>query len=78
MFNELRCKYRKFKSDDEEDMTLEGRAAKVNNISSSFAALSNEEILSGDDQWYCSCCKEHRDIKKKMEIYSVHGRTEVR
>lgn len=71
MFNELRCKYRKFKSDDEEDMTLEGRAAKVNNISSSFAALSNEEILSGDDQWYCSCCKEHRDIKKKMEIYSV-------
>ena len=70
IFNELRCKYRRF-SCNEEDMTLEARAARVNGIASSFGAYSNEEVLSGDDQWYCSKCKEHRDIKKKMEIYSV-------
>lgn len=33
--------------------------------------FSQEETLSGDDQWYCRKCKEHRDIKKKLELYKV-------
>lgn len=68
MFNELRCKYRRFQ---EEDETLDGRAQKVLNLKSCFLGYSTEETLGGDDQWYCNICKEHRDITKKLEIYSV-------
>ena len=55
----------------EDDMTVEGRAKKSLNLKACFAGLSAEEVLSGDDQWYCNVCKEHRDITKKLEIYSV-------
>lgn len=40
-------------------------------IASCFKGYSEEETLSGDDQWYCSKCKEHRDITKKLELYSA-------
>ncbi|KAH6565831.1 hypothetical protein BASA50_000052 [Batrachochytrium salamandrivorans] len=33
--------------------------------------FSREEILDGDDTMYCSKCKEHRPISKKLDIYSV-------
>lgn len=36
-----------------------------------FSGYSSEEMLGGDDQWYCNKCKEHRDINKKLEIYSA-------
>ena len=36
-----------------------------------FKAFSTEEMLSGNDQWYCSKCKEHRDINKKLELYKI-------
>ena len=26
-------------------------------------------MLTGDDQWYCSKCKEHRDAYKKLDLY---------
>ena len=26
-------------------------------------------MLSGDDQWYCGKCKEHRDAYKKLDLY---------
>lgn len=67
-FNELRTRYRKFA---EEDESIEGRSSKALNLASCFNGFSTEEILSGDDQWYCNVCKEHRDITKKLEIYST-------
>ena len=66
-FNELRCKYRR-KGDDS---TMDSRAQKTVNLSACFNGYSSEETLSGDDQWYCNICKEHRDITKKMELYST-------
>jgi ubiquitin carboxyl-terminal hydrolase 8 len=33
--------------------------------------FQEEERLSGDDQWYCPRCKEHRDAGKRMEIYKL-------
>ncbi|KAJ3115644.1 CSN-associated deubiquitinating enzyme Ubp12, partial [Nowakowskiella sp. JEL0407] len=30
-----------------------------------------EEILGEEDTWYCSNCKEHKRIKKKLDIWSV-------
>ena len=40
-------------------------------LESCFKAFSTEELLSGDDQWYCNKCKEHRDIHKKLELYKI-------
>ena len=54
-------------SDSEDD----GRSGKGHNLASCFSSFSIEETLGGDDQWYCNVCKEHRDIKKKLEIYKV-------
>lgn len=56
---------------DDEDKTLEGRGKKSLTLGSCFNGYSTEETLSGDDQWYCNVCKEHRDISKKLELYSV-------
>lgn len=36
-----------------------------------FNEYSIEETLGGDDQWYCSTCKEHRDITKKLELWKT-------
>lgn len=33
--------------------------------------FSQEEKLTGKDQWYCSKCKDHVDSLKKMEIYKL-------
>mmetsp|Transcript_1956 Transcript_1956/g.3405 ORF Transcript_1956/g.3405 Transcript_1956/m.3405 type:complete len:240 (+) Transcript_1956:2248-2967(+) len=38
-------------------------------LDSCFRQFSKEEMLTGTDQWYCSKCKEHRDIHKKLELY---------
>ena len=31
--------------------------------------FNSEEILDGDNEWYCNICKEHVDAVKKMDIY---------
>jgi len=31
--------------------------------------FNSEEILEGDNQWYCNKCKNHQDVTKKMDIY---------
>jgi len=72
--NQLRMSLRRLSAnddDDDEDKTLEGRGKKCLTIDSCFTGYSTEETLSGDDQWYCNICKEHRDISKKLELYSV-------
>jgi uncharacterized UBP type Zn finger protein len=40
-------------------------------LDSCFNAFSREELLSGNDQWYCNKCKEQRDINKKLELYRL-------
>ena len=39
------------------------------NIYDCLNLFSSEEILEGDNEWYCNICKQHRDVNKKMEIY---------
>jgi ubiquitin C-terminal hydrolase len=65
-FNELRCSFRRIEDDNEDD----GKEKSLN-LKSCFVGYSTEETLGGDDQWFCSVCKEHRDITKKLEIYST-------
>ena len=48
---------------------MDQRVEKGVTLASCFKGYSVEENLSGDDQWYCRQCKEHRDITKKLEIY---------
>ena len=31
--------------------------------------FNSEEILEGDNEWYCNKCKKHRDVIKKMDIF---------
>ncbi|KAI8814498.1 hypothetical protein BJ742DRAFT_671533, partial [Cladochytrium replicatum] len=35
------------------------------------AYYCKEEVLGEEDTWYCPSCKEHRRIKKKLDIWSV-------
>lgn len=36
-----------------------------------FSAFNEEELLTGDNQWYCSKCKDHVDAFKKMDLYKL-------
>lgn len=64
-FNELRASYRRHDGEEVEE------GEKALTLKSCFVGFSGEETLGGDDQWYCNICKEHRDITKKLELYSV-------
>eukprot|EP00347_Sterkiella_histriomuscorum_P019890 403339921 len=33
--------------------------------------FSQEELLTGNDKWYCSHCKNHQNALKKMEIFKA-------
>ena len=33
--------------------------------------FNSEEILEGDNEWYCNICKKHRDVNKKMDIFKT-------
>ena len=33
--------------------------------------FNSEEILEGDNEWYCNICKMHRDVNKKMDIFKT-------
>lgn len=63
-YTDLKSNYKKFSSSKKED------AAAVT-LAECFEAFSEEETLTGNDQWYCKDCKEHRDIHKKLELYKV-------
>eukprot|EP00948_MAST-09A_sp_MAST-9A-sp1_P002675 g2675.t1 len=36
-----------------------------------LALFSKQEILKGNNQWYCGRCKKHRDATKRMELWKV-------
>ena len=33
--------------------------------------FSQEEMLSGEDKWFCSRCKQHVTALKKIQIYKL-------
>ena len=39
------------------------------NLYNCIDLFSSEEILEGDNKWYCNKCKQFREVVKKMEIY---------
>ena len=39
------------------------------NLYNCIELFSSEEILEGDNKWYCNECKQFRDVVKKMDIY---------
>ena len=39
------------------------------NIYDAFNLFNKEEILDGDNMWYCNKCKQHNRAEKKIEIY---------
>ena len=41
------------------------------NIYDAFDCFNKEEILDGDNMWFCSKCKEHVRAQKKIEIYKI-------
>ncbi len=53
-------------TEDEEDRAQSGVT-----LASCFNGYEKLEKLSGNDQWYCRNCKEHRDITKKLELFKV-------
>ena len=40
-------------------------------LESCIAEYSKEELLGESDTWYCPQCKDHKRIKKKIDIWSV-------
>lgn len=40
-------------------------------LASCMQAFTAEEVLSAEDPWYCSQCKEHRCATKKMELWRL-------
>lgn len=40
-------------------------------IYDAFDCFNKEEILDGDNMWFCSKCKEHVRAQKKIEIYKT-------
>ena len=39
------------------------------NLYDCIKLFNSEEILEGNNKWYCNKCKEFREVVKKMEIY---------
>lgn len=40
-------------------------------IDDCFRLFASEEVLSAEDQWYCSTCKTHVQASKKIELWSL-------
>ena len=36
-----------------------------------FKNYSKEELLTGENRWYCRICKDHCEINKKLELYKA-------
>lgn len=63
----FKSKYVNFRESKEDDEETKADL----NLDSCFMNYREEETLTGNDQWYCRTCKEHRDINKKLEIYKA-------
>jgi len=54
--------------DDEKDGKKTFKKQAVH-LDACFDQFAEEELLTGDDQWYCNKCTEHRDSHKKLELF---------
>ncbi|KAJ3232806.1 CSN-associated deubiquitinating enzyme Ubp12 [Chytriomyces hyalinus] len=79
---EVLSSYRKdipaFEAEDAEEAkpTVAGQAttsssSKVITLSDCLTEFMKEEIMGDEDTWYCPKCKEHKKIKKKLDVWSV-------
>lgn len=57
--------------DDEASSDEEGDSGRGVTLASCFNGYMNLDTLTGDNQYYCKNCKEHKDSSKKLEIYKV-------
>lgn len=46
-----------------------GKNKQVVSLDACFRSFEEQELLTGDDQWYCRKCAEHRDSYKKLDLY---------
>ena len=44
---------------------------KCNTLEDCLDLFCEEELLSGDEQWYCSKCKTHVDASKKIDLFML-------
>ena len=47
------------------------RSGKTINLTDCLAANSEEDLLKGDNKWYCGKCKDHVEALKKMDLYKL-------
>jgi ubiquitin carboxyl-terminal hydrolase 4/11/15 len=66
LFNLDKNKLPKFNSNSEKISLNSGKEI---NLYDCFNLFNSEEILDGDNEWYCNICKKHRDVNKKMDIF---------
>ncbi|KAJ3402329.1 CSN-associated deubiquitinating enzyme Ubp12 [Chytriomyces hyalinus] len=79
---EVLSSYRKdipaFEAEDAEEAkpTLSGQSTTNSNkkditLSDCLTEFMKEEIMGDEDTWYCPKCKDHKKIKKKLDVWSV-------
>ena len=52
------------------DENSKNKNLKINlSLYDSFDLFNKEEILEGDNMWFCNKCKHHQNASKKIEIY---------
>ena len=66
LFNLDKNKLPKFNSNSEKISLNSGKEI---NLYDCLNLFNSEEILDGDNEWYCNICKKHRDVNKKMDIF---------
>ena len=66
LFNLNKSKLPKLNSQSEKISLYSGNDI---NLYDCLNLFNSEEILDGDNEWYCNKCKEHRDVIKKMDIF---------
>lgn len=49
----------------------EEESSKVITLDQCMGEFTKEELLEGDDNMYCSQCKEHQPTLKTLSVYSL-------
>lgn len=63
--------YENFEPLLDKSLTVEEGKGKPLNLADCMAEFTKEELLNGNDCFYCSLCKEHQPTKKKLSVFSV-------
>ena len=65
------CGYARVKFDPLMYLTLEIPKSGRTDLAACLDAFLSEEVLDGDNQVYCSKCKEHMDFTKKFDLWKM-------